>query len=221
MRQIRNDEGFGLAELMVYSLLSILVITITGSLLIATITSQAAVESLTTASNEGQLIASSVEEGVRNASSSLSEVDLDYITGIRAEVPDTSGQLLRARVAVGAENGEIVWRCQAWYFSPETRAVYSAVDGDGVIDSPEGFTVVNGDHIPNAGDARWTLLGEGVVRTDAGSPFFGYSGNRVVLNFKMTRQNLMTGDNVELVLIPSTVVKRELAAGGAGPDRCY
>jgi hypothetical protein len=211
----RDDEGFGLAELMVYSMLSVVVLVMTGSLLISTLTSQVAVKSLTTASSTGQLIAFSVEEGVRNASSALGEVEPDYITGIKTETPTAFGELLRARVAVGADNGEITWQCQAWYFSPETKSVYSATDPTGAIDDPLGFTVVDGDHVPNAGDGHWTLLGEGVEKTDAGNPFFGYTGNKVVLSFKMT------SDDLSLVLIPSTVIKRELAAGGSGPDRCY
>lgn len=206
-----DERGFGLAELLVYMVLSVLVLTISGSLMISALTARTQVSDLTSAAGSGQLIATSVEEGVRNASGALGTTD----SGIEAGVETAAGQLLRARVAVGTNTGSIVWRCQAWFYSVDTNSVYSAVDDAAAIEDPISFSESGGVHTPAAGSAHWTLLGEGVGKLDLGTSVFGAGDNQVVLRFKMSR------DGVDLVHIPSTVVKRKLAAGGTGPTSCY
>lgn len=206
-----DDAGFGLAELLVYMVLSVLVLAIAGSLFITGLRTRGTVQNLSDTSGAGQLIATSVEEGVRNASGALGSTD----SGILAGAETATGQLLRARVAVGTNAGTIIWQCQAWFYSTDTNAVYSAVDKTQAISDPVAFSVSNGVHTAQSGTTHWSLLGEGVGKLDLGTPVFGAGNNQVVLRFKMSR------DGVDLVHIPSTVVKRALAAGGTGPTTCY
>jgi Tfp pilus assembly protein PilW len=210
-----DDTGFGLAELAIYATLSVTVLTIVASIFFTTLNTRTQVTDLTRATGVGQLIASSVEEGVRNASGPSSTSDPIQKAGIKAELPTTHGQLLRARVAVGASNASIVWRCQAWFYSSDTGAVYSAVNAAGAIVDPVSFSVVDGSHVASSGTDNWQLLGDGIALPDGVTAFFGAGSDRVVLRFEVTAQE------VSLVLIPSTVVKRTLAAGGTGPSACY
>lgn len=208
------DEGFGMAELAVYAVLSLVVLTIVASLFNAALDTRTQVTDLTQAAGVGQLIATSVEEGVRNANGPLGATDNIQKRGIKVDLTTATGQLLRARVAVGAQDGSIVWRCQAWFFSPVTGSVYSTTS-DTLIADPVGFTQTGGVHTPTAGTNSWTVIGSG-VQTDSKHPiFFGENNSGVVLYFNV----VTTGE--PLLLIPTTVVPRSLAAGGTGPDQCY
>jgi hypothetical protein len=209
------DAGFGLAELIVYAALAVVVLTLGGSMLISALSTRSQVTTLSEATSIGQLISGSIQEGVRNASGPPGTTDPEQRAGIKAEVTTARGQLLRARVAVGSANGTVVWRCQAWYFSSQTEAVYSAVNATEAVADPGGFAVVNGRHSPAAGADEWLLLGEGVRLAPDASAFFGAGNDRVVLRF------MIVDDDVSLVLIPTTVVKRTLEAGGTGPTTCY
>jgi hypothetical protein len=211
----KDDRGISLAELAIYAALSTVVLTIVASVFISAVNTRTQVTDLTRATGVGQLIASSVEEGVRNASGPSSTSDPVQKVGIKAETPTEHGQLLRARVAVGASNATIVWRCQAWFYSSDTGAVYSAVNATTKINDPVSFSVVDGNHVPEIDDDRWTLLGDGIALPTGVTAFFGAGTDRVVLRFEVTAQD------VSLILIPSTVVKRTLAAGGTGPTECY
>lgn len=224
MRAIRarlapSDEGFSMVELLVYAMLSVVILSITGGMLIMSISTRIQVTDISQMSSTGQLIALSVQEGVRNASGPLTATTPEEQLGLSVGEMTATGQLMRARVAVGAVDGAIEWRCQAWFYSPETKAVYSAVDETGIIDDPVGFTETGNVHSPTAGSARWTLLGEGVELADT-LLFFGVGtgddGESITLRFAMTND-----EDVRLVLIPSTIIKRSLVAEGTGPDACY
>jgi hypothetical protein len=219
MRRIRNsmtnDEGFGLAELGIYAVLSVTVLTIVASVFFTSLNTRTQVTNLNRATSVGQLIATSIEEGVRNASGPTSTSDPVQRNGIKNDPPTEFGQLLRARVAVGASNATIVWRCQAWFYSSDTNAVYAAVNDSGPVDDPISFSVVDGTHVASAGDDHWQLLGEGIGLPESTNAFFGSGSDSIILRFSVT------ADDVSLVLIPSTVVKRVVAASGTGPDACY
>lgn len=209
-----NDEGFGLAELGIYASLSVIVLTILGTMFISTLRIRDQVTDLTTAAGVGQLIATSVEEGVRNSAGALGSTTAEEKLGIQSGLMTTRGQLMRARVAVGATDGTIEWRCQAWFFSLDTHSVYST-SSDEMIEDPIGFSDVGGVHAPEAGDEAWTLLGSGIYLTEDTALFFGSDDDHVILSFEVV------ADNESLILIPSTVVPRDGAAGGNGPDACY
>jgi hypothetical protein len=209
-----SDEGFGMAELGIYAALSVVILTILATLFISSLRIREQVTDLTTAAGVGQVIASSVEEGVRNASGPLGAPDTEQQRGIKTEEQTLRGQLMRARVAVGAQDGSIVWQCQAWYFSLDTKSVYSATS-DELIEDPVGFSEEGGVHEAEAGDGNWALLGSGVQLAPQTDVFFGADQDNVVLRFEVV------ADNERLILIPSTVVRRSGAAGGIGPDQCY
>lgn len=224
LRAARDDgadgqEGFSLVELLIYTLFIGVIFALAGGMLISAVSAQGQVTGYTEAADAGQLIARSVEEGVRNASGPAGEEDPNRIGGILAEpmLADQAGQLLRARVAVGANDGTVVWECQAWFYSAVTQSVYFARDADGAIADPGQFSVAaNGAHVPDNAGASWLLLGSGVTLPADAPEFFGTAGGgRVVLRFEVAR------DNVSLVLIPNTVVARKPTLGGNGPDSCY
>ena len=220
--RLRADDGFGLAELGIYAALSVVVLTICGSIFISTLKVRTQVVELTDAVSIGQLIATSVEEGVRNASGPPGATDATQRLGVKSEPATSFGQLLRARVAVGTDAGTVVWQCQAWFYSIDTRAVYASTNTTGLIDDPVSFSVVGGSHEASAGDDDWTLLGDGITFTEGHPQIFGTSTSgsqagqaNVVLYFEVTK------DGTSLVLIPTTVVNRKLEAGGTGPTTCY
>ncbi|MET1051768.1 MAG: hypothetical protein ABWX65_03925 [Mycetocola sp.] len=189
------EAGMSLVELLIYSTLAIVVLTIVGSVLTAALRAENEVRSLSSTASLGQLVSRSVEEGVRNAS------------GILADVEDANGQLLRARVAVGTAAGEVEWECQAWYYSPSTTSFYWATDETTAIPAPTTLDDLDG--------SPWILLGDGIHRADGADAFFGSDGSQVILRFKVS------SDAVDLVLIPNTVVKRLPASGGTGPATCF
>jgi len=203
-----------MVELLVYSVLSVVILTISGGMLIMSINTRVQITDISQMTSTGQLIAVSVQEGVRNASGTGGAT---ADTGIKTEDSAADGsQLMRARVAVGAENGLIAWRCQAWFYSAETEAVYMAISDAGAIEDPVTFSVSNDVHTAAAGTANWTLLGDGVRRVPPNAFFStGSSEKKVTLRFEMQRKD------VSLVLIPSTIVKRSIVAGGTGPTACY
>lgn len=226
LRRIRKsfelDDGFSLAELAVYACLSVVILTIAGTILISTIKTRTSVTELTEAVSVGQLIATSVEEGVRNAAGPVGSTDATQTLGVKSEPPTADGQLLRARVAVGAIDGTVVWQCQAWFYSMATQAVYSSTNDTEMVVDPIAFSIVNSTHVAQAGDDDWTLLGEGITLTEDHPQIFGTSDSgsqegqaNVVLYFEVTK------DETSLVLIPTTVVNRKLEAGGTGPTVCY
>ena len=190
-----RESGMSLVELLVYMTLSIVVLTLVGSVLTAALRAEKETRSLSSTASLGQLVSRSVEEGVRNASSIL------------ADVEDANGQLLRARVAVGSTDGEVEWECQAWYYSPSTTSFYWATDETAAIPAPTS--------LDDLAESPWILLGDGIYRADGADAFFGSDGSQVVLRFKVS------SDSVDLVLIPNTVVKRLPASGGTGPATCF
>ncbi|MET4638620.1 hypothetical protein [Mycetocola sp. 2940] len=197
-----RESGMSLVELLVYSVLSIVVLTLVGSVLTAALRSEQQVRSLSEATSLGQLVSRSVEEGIRNASS----ID-------PPNESDVNGELLRARVAIGASAGAVKWECQAWYFAPSTGSFYSARDDSGAIAAPTSLNDLK--------SSPWTFLGKGIHRADGESAFFGWVGEtagnsgRVVLRFKVSSKG------TDLVLIPNTVVRRLPATGGTGPATCF
>ncbi len=218
-RRASDESGFSLVELLVYTLFIGVIFALAGGMLISALSAQGQVTGYTQAADAGQLIARSVEEGVRNASGAAGEEDAERIDGIRAEpmLADNAGQLLRARVAIGANDGTVQWECQAWFYSAPTESVYFARSTAGAVPDPGQFEVTaDGRHVADNSGGNWLLLGSG-VRLPADAPeFFGTSGGgRVVLRFEVAR------DNVSLVLIPNTVVARKPTLGGEGPTSCF
>lgn len=224
MKRIRarlaDDAGFSLAELGVYAVLAVTILLIVSSILINAFNTREQVTDLTDAVSVGQLIANSIEEGVRNASGPPGTVDAVQRLGVKSETVTATGQLLRARVAVGASGGTVEWQCQAWFYSPDTEAVYAATNATQAVTDPVSFSVIDAVHTPAVGSDNWVLLGEGIKLEVDHPAIFGTNTSsgtqaRVVLYFEVVR------DDVSLVLIPTTVVNRKLEAAGTGPSVCY
>lgn len=218
--RLADDSGVSLAELMVYAVLSVVILLIVSNIMISSFRTRDKVTDLTTATSVGQLIANSVEEGVRNAAGPPGSTDALQKVGVKAEPVTATGQLLRARVAVGASAGTVAWQCQAWFYSFDTESVYATTNTADVVVDPVSFSLVNGNHIAAAGSDTWILLGEGITLDADHSQFFGTSSSsptqaKVQLYFRVTL------NNTELVLIPTTVVNRKLEASGTGPSSCY
>lgn len=154
-----NDsaDGFTLIELLVYMMLIGLVLAIVGAMMINTMRTSKTVTSVTDASNAGQLVAHSVEKGIRNSS--------DFLL--------TSGagddQFLVARTALGGTT--LTWVCAAWYYS---------ADGDGSIRYKTSGTQILA---PTALElATWTLLDEG-IEPATGTTIFSTSGEQLSIAF--------------------------------------
>jgi type II secretory pathway pseudopilin PulG len=189
------DNGFTLVELLVFSFFSVIILIIAGGILISSLNVERETRGLAETANLGQLVSRTVEEGARNASD------------IRAEPLTAAGQLLRARVAVGTTGGSVTWECQSWYYSAATTGFYWATSNTGSIPAPASESALHA--------SPWLFLGDGLHPDDETGTFFGSDGSNVTLRFRVS------SDDVDLVLIPNTVVKRQSATGGVGPATCF
>lgn len=91
--EVGRDDGMTLVELILYSALSVLLLTVLASVFIMSWQADAATRRRDTATGAAHIITNSIQTSFRNAS----DFRLD-------------GSLLRARVATGASG----WECQAW-----------------------------------------------------------------------------------------------------------
>jgi Tfp pilus assembly protein PilW len=162
----RSDSGFSLVELIIAMGISVMVLIIVGGLLTNSMRTQNSVRSSASATNLGQLIARSVEAGVRNASA------------VTVIVDTTAGtQLLLARTVSGGATP--VWSCRAWYYTPAGGgAIYTTTT------TPAAPITV-----PSGGPAGvWTLIGDGLTTVDAATAanVFSAPSGRVDLKFQVT-----------------------------------
>jgi type II secretory pathway pseudopilin PulG len=156
------EAGFTIVELLVYSVLSVIVLLIVGGILIKSLTVERSVREASEASNAGQLVATSVSHGVRNANE------------IWQSAPGVVPQILMVRT-VGSEETPN-WRCQAWsYDSGEIRTTTSATAIS---------TIQTADSVKS-----WMLLAEGVqplIVAAVPAPVFTVVGPRVDLGLDMS-----------------------------------
>lgn len=164
LRELRRKQsGLTLVELLVYVALFVVVLTIVAGFLMNSLTAERAVRGAADASAQGQLLAQSLQKGVRNA------------TAIRVSQPPESPaapklhpagmQLLTVESMTGS-SGSPATRCQAWLYTP-TRGgqifVRTAVNGPVVVPNlassfiddasqPSGKRVV--------APAGWAIYGE-------------------------------------------------------------
>lgn len=146
--RLRSDEGFTLAELIVVFLLGVLVLSTVGGIYISTLGVQQIVGTMNRTTTDGQLVAQSIDGGMRNGSEFA-------ITTL-----PSGDQLLRVRSLDGTTSG--VWHCRAWYF---TKGGEGAIRTRTVADG----TVVSAPTAAQLTD--WTLLVEG-VRPTTGATIF-------------------------------------------------
>jgi len=142
------DHGFTLVELLVASALFLIVLSVVGGMVASSLAVDRVVRSQTAAANIGQLIARSVESGVREAS---------WISATASG----GTELLRVRTATnGATLG---WQCQAWYFDGDALYVRTS---DLAIAAPTGLNgwTMLGDGLGGRDGGRvFAASGRGVV----------------------------------------------------------
>ena len=156
-----NEAGFTLVELLVYSLLLVIVLSIVGSLVFNTMSVNRDVRNGTQAASLGQLVATSVNNSVRQASW-VSVTDL------------ANGQYLAVRTATGG--AALGWTCRSWYFdSTGAGALYTTTSATKITQ-------------PASTPTTWTLLGTGLA-APSGGKVFTKSGTGLVLDLRVAVTN--------------------------------
>ena len=141
----QGDDGLTLIETIVYALLLVVVVAIVAGIMISGTRTQASVSTLNTATTSGQLAATSVQNGIRNA---------------RAFVLKTYGSdqlVVASTVPSGATTTPA---CYAWYFSSSTGTLRYTKLTAAIAAQPSAATV-----------ASWTLLASSVT-TNGGPTIF-------------------------------------------------
>ncbi len=110
-RMRAGDSGLTLAELLVYSVLLLVVVAITGTLLIRGFLIQRDVRDMTTASNDGQVTMASIEAGLRNAATVTTPSVFD-------------GRLLVVMTRVGdQDDAPSSWQCRGWLYDTASKSL--------------------------------------------------------------------------------------------------
>ncbi|MHB1171413.1 MAG: hypothetical protein ACYCZY_02735 [Lacisediminihabitans sp.] len=187
-----DDAGLTMIELVFYMVLLSVVLLIAGGMLVSSLTTQRDVGSLTSAASVGQLVASNVEMGIRNAST------------LRAESPTALGQLLRSRSVTATGTGVSTWQCRAWYLAGGGN-FYTTQSTSGMVAAPSS----------SADLAAWTLLAQGVSVPTGTSQAFTGSDGQVNLAIQVA------AGNARPILISTTIASRPQANTGTVPTTCF
>ncbi|HEY0188567.1 MAG TPA: hypothetical protein VGC67_13840 [Cellulomonas sp.] len=110
-----QDAGMSLVELLVYSVLLLVVVAVTGSLLISSLRTQRSAIDNGQATSSAQVAFADIERAVRNAS----EVQVYQVsgTGFQTAAVGASGNLLITKTRIAADGGVTSsWRCARWYY---------------------------------------------------------------------------------------------------------
>ncbi|TFD66915.1 PulJ/GspJ family protein [Cryobacterium ruanii] len=196
----RAECGYTLVELLIYSSLLVLILTVAGGMLLNTLTSEQKVLDSADANSVSQLISSSVHSGVRNAtaveitdSADTNNADqLLVVTGVSSDPTATAASRI----------------CQAWYYTEANGGAMYYRRGT----APQAFVSPTADAL--ADDMTgWTLLGSALSTTKNSAgvplPLFDDStpGNpSIILNFAINAD----GDSSP-ALISTTVTSRQSA----------
>ena len=156
-RRLRDESsGFTLIELVVASSLTLIIAIVIGSILMSTLGSEKTIRTTTQATSNGQLVAQSIDKGVRNAT----WIDLTAASG---------EYFLTVRTA--SSTATVTYSCQAWYITPAGSAY--------VQNSPTKITK------PTAGNVSgWTLLTTGVQQVGTTS-ILSRTGREVTITFEV------------------------------------
>ena len=150
-----SDEGFTLIELMVYIALSVVVLLIVGGIFINSVNAERTVRGVNSAANDGQLVAESVTNGVRNSSN------------INLTAPSPGSQLMMTRSVGSAATA--VWACNALYFR------------NGEIRWKQSTSAISA---PSAAElATWIVLNPN-VKASGSTPVFALTARRIDLTFE-------------------------------------
>jgi hypothetical protein len=155
--RFRTDErGLTLIELLVYMVLLVLVLIVAGGFLGSTLIQSKTVRAVDDNSTAAQLVADSIESGIRNSS--------DY----SLTSPVGTDQMLVARVA--SKGATLSWSCAAWYYSAAEGSIRMTRSSTQIV-APT-----------TAQFATWTLLHAG-VHPISGTTIFTTSGRRLTIAF--------------------------------------
>lgn len=143
-RRLRDDAGFTLIEMLVVVGLLFAVFAAVGGMYISTLQAERQVSTDTSSANDGQTVARSIDDAMRNGSSFYVTAGFD------------GGQLLVVRTA-GA-SASLDWSCAAWYYTPENGGeIRTEVHPDGSNVGLPGNTELQ----------DWTLLVAGLTSSGA------------------------------------------------------
>lgn len=152
-----------LVELLVYLGLLLVVVMILCGLLINLLNVQRRVVNATSASQQAQLIAQTLETGVRNA------------TAIKLEQVSSTEQMVTVRSAQSAST--LSWICIAFYFNSANGGSVRYQRSSSAIAAPSADQL-----------SGWTLLGQGISANPQGN-LFTLVGTRLSFNFVSRIQN--------------------------------
>jgi type II secretory pathway pseudopilin PulG len=142
----KDDTGFTLVELAVYSLMVGVVIAIIAGLIISVTMTQRTISSVSAASSEAQAASDSIATGIRNSSS--------------FKLTSTStAQALQARIAQGSGTA-LTWVCAAWYYSV----------ADGTVRYHQSTTQIPA--ITATSTSSWGIIASGLSPVSSGKIFF-------------------------------------------------
>ena len=157
--RLRDDSsGFTLVELIVASSLTVVIAVVIGNILITTLSSEKTVRTTTQATSSGQLVAQSIDKGVRNANWISSP---PYLAG--------GEYFLAVRTASGT--AVVSYSCTAWFIS-STGSAY-------VRTSPTAIAKPTGGNVTG-----WTLLTSGIERAGT-ADILSVSGKQVTITFEV------------------------------------
>lgn len=198
-RRLREqDAGLTLVELIIYSLLLSVIVAIAGGMLISSITTQRDVSRITTATSDGQVVASSIEAGIRNAGGSAPFTI--------ASSP--LGPVLKTRTATVTASGTVTWTCRAWLHTTADGKIWTRRSETAAVPTPTDA----------AGLAGWSLLASGVTPASGhGAVFqsagvFGAPALRIVFD--------IAGEGTAPVRIDSEIAVLQTPTTGGGPTSC-
>jgi Tfp pilus assembly protein PilW len=138
------DDGFTLVEMLVYGILSVVVLGIVGSMIINNATVSRDIRASTSAAGSGQIVAASIDQGVRDAA--------------WLSTPTTGAKQFFTAFTIKT-GASVTWQCQAWYFdSTGAGAVYTKT-------SPTKITQ------PTTSLSGWRTLAKGVTANGTAAVF--------------------------------------------------
>ena len=151
---VRDDRGLTLPELIVASMLTVVVLITVGSMYLSTLRVERIVTDLAEGASSAQLVARSIDAGVRNGT---------YFASTPVVTAGDGTQMLVVCAAGGASAASYTWK--AWVYNPA---------GDGELRT-ETFAANSAPAMPSAAMlASWSLLATGIEPRNTGGTVFGY-----------------------------------------------
>ena len=123
-RHDTGEAGMTVMELVIFSALSLMVLTVAGGVFISSIQTNSGTRARDTATGMAQITANSLQTSIRNASEF-------QVTD--AGSPTTTGNRVTARVAPGTDDA---WEGRSWEVTADGDLVYSRTTADGTPIEP-------------------------------------------------------------------------------------